>query len=51
MAITESIILYEALHKRKVFLDAFGEGMEVLGVLSLIQLFPEMMKPAFTAIT
>ena len=40
-------MLYEALHKRKVFLDAFGEGLEEFGVWSLTRNFPEEMKGAF----
>lgn len=47
--IIESIMLYEALHKRKVFLDAFGEGLEVFGVWSLIRHFPEEMRGALVA--
>ena len=40
-------MVYDALHKRKLFLDAFGEGLEVFGIWSLIGSFPELMKPIF----
>ncbi len=40
-------MVYEALHKRKVFLDAFGEGLDEFGVWSLMRKFPEEMKEAF----
>ena len=39
-------MVYDALHKRKVFLDALGKGLEALGVL---EKFPEEMKPAFVS--
>ena len=39
-------MVYDALHKRKVFLDALGKGLEALGVLDFIQKFPEEMKPS-----
>ncbi len=42
-------MVYDALHKRKVFLDAFGEGLEEFGIWSLIRTFPDVMKPAFVA--
>ena len=42
-------MVYDALHKRKVFLDALGKGLEALGVLDFIKKFPEEMKPAFVS--
>ena len=33
-AILEAIMVFDALHKRKLFLHSFGEGLEVFGVLS-----------------
>ena len=45
----ENAIVYDALHKRKIFLDAFGKGLEALGVLKFLQKFPEVMKPAFVS--
>ncbi len=47
--ICDSIILYEAMHKRKVFLDAFAEGLEVFKIRSAINLYPEMFKTLFVA--
>lgn len=38
-------MVFDALHKRKAFIDALGEGLEVFGVLSFIKKFPEEMKP------
>ena len=40
-------MIYDALHKRKLLLDAFGEGLEVFGVWSIMNSFPELMKPVF----
>ncbi len=48
-AILDSIMVYEALHKRKLFLDSFGEGLEVFGVLGFIQKFTDELKPAFVS--
>ena len=48
-AILEAIMVFDALHKRKLFLDSFGEGLEVFGVLSFIQKFPAEMKSAFVS--
>ena len=46
-AIIETIVLHEALHKRKPFLDSFSDGLQVLGVKDMICHFPEVFKPAF----
>lgn len=46
--IVENAMVYDALHKRKIFLDAFVKGLEALGILQFIQ-FPEVMKPAFVS--
>ena len=48
-AILENIMVFDALHKRKLFLDTFGEGLEVYGVLSFVQKFPAEMKPVFVS--
>lgn len=42
-------MLCEALHKRKLFLDSFGEGLEEFGIWTLIRNFPQEMKGAFWA--
>ena len=41
--------MYDALQKRTAYLDALARGLEVLGVKSLISLFPEICKPAFVS--
>lgn len=41
--------VYDALHKRKLFLDSFGEGLEVFGILNFLQKFPAEMKTAFVS--
>lgn len=46
-AIIETIVLHEALHKRKPFLDSFSDGLQVLGIKDMICHFPEVFKPAF----
>ena len=45
----ECIVLYDALHKRRIFLDAIGNGLEVLGMRTLISHFPEVFKAAFVS--
>ncbi len=37
------------MHKRKVFIDAFAEGLEVFKIRSAINLYPEMFKALFVA--
>lgn len=46
-AIAECIVLYEALYKRKSYLDSLANGLEVLQVKEMISNFPEKFKPAF----
>ena len=46
-AIIETIVLHEALHKRKPFLDSFGDGLQVLGVRDLICHFPDIFIKVF----
>ena len=48
-AIVECIVLYDVLHKRRIFLDAIGNGLEVLGMCTLISHFPEVFKAAFVS--
>lgn len=42
-------MVYDALHKRSMYLDAIGKGLDVLGVRKMITLFPEQCKPAFVS--
>ena len=46
-AIMECMLLHNALNKLRVHLDAFVDGLEVMGVKELISLFPNVMKPFF----
>ena len=48
-AICESIVIYDALHKRKVYLDCFAEGLEAFKVRSAICIFPELFEQLFVA--
>ncbi len=48
-SITQDIILHETVMKRKVVLDQLAQGLECLGVLQLIRLFPEVFEPMFVA--
>ena len=43
----ECILLYDALHKRRIYLDAFASGLEVFGLKTIISHFPEVFKAAF----
>lgn len=38
-------MVFDALHKRKAFVDSLGEGLEVFGIVSFMKKFPEEMKP------
>lgn len=46
-AIVECLMVYDALHKRSAYLDAFAQGLEKLGVKTLMSMFPEECKKAF----
>ena len=46
-SISECVILYDALYKRRIYLDAFASGLEVLGMHSMITYFPDQFKEAF----
>ena len=46
-AVVECLMVYDALHKRSAYLDAFAQGLEVLGVKTLLNMFPEECKEAF----
>jgi len=46
-AIVESIVLHEALHKRKPFLDSLADGLQVSGVWDIICHFPDVFYKAF----
>lgn len=48
-SICDAIILNDVLHKRKVFLDAFAEGLEVFSIKRGISAFPEIFRALFVA--
>ena len=41
--------MYDVLHKRKVFLDSFAEGLEVFHIRSAIRAFPILFEELFVA--
>jgi len=47
--ICDAIILYQALLKRKVYLDAFSDGLEVYRLRTAINLFPKRFKDLFVS--
>lgn len=47
--ICDAIIIYDVLHKRKIFLDAFAEGLEVFYLRTGIQAFPDLFQELFVA--
>ena len=46
-AICESIMLFDALHKHKVCIDAILEGLEMFKLKTAIKVFPEYFKCLF----
>ena len=40
-------MVYDALHKRSAYLDAFARGLEIMGIKTLLNMFPEECKQAF----
>jgi len=42
-----AIIIYDVFHKRKVFLDAFAEGLGIFHLKTAINAFPELFKELF----
>ena len=40
-------MMYDALQKRSAYLDALARGLEILGVKTLMNMFPEECKKAF----
>ena len=41
--------MYDALHKRPLYLDAIGKGLDIFGIKKMISVFPEICKPAFVS--
>lgn len=48
-SIVDCILLYDALHKRRIYIDAFACGLEAVGVKTMISHFPELLKPLFVS--
>lgn len=46
-ALCDSIIRYNVLQKRKVYLDSIGQGLEEFGILSAIKYFPDLFASMF----
>ena len=46
-----AIITYNALQKRKVFLDSIAQGLDEFGILSVIQIFPDLFSGLFISST
>lgn len=46
-AIGECILLHNALHKRRAYLDTISSGLDVFGVRKMITLFPHVCMPLF----
>ena len=46
-ALCECIITYNALQKRKVYLDAIAEGLNEFGVFDAIKCFPDLLAGLF----
>lgn len=47
--ICDAIIVHDVLHKRKVFLDCFGEGLEVFSLRTAINAFPDLLEGLFVS--
>ena len=47
--IVQTILVHDALLKRKAFLDSFAEGLEIYRISSLMRHFPELFKPVFVS--
>jgi len=46
-AICEAIILFDVFHKRKAYIDAIAEGLEMFKMKTAISIFPEVFKDLF----
>lgn len=44
----QTILIHNALHKRKAFLDSLAEGLELYRIHTLIKMFPQLFLPVFT---
>ena len=48
-SVVQDIILHEVIAKRQKMLDQLAEGLNGLGLLSLIRAFPEVFLPLFVS--
>ena len=45
--IIQTLIIHDALHRRKVFIDCFCKGLEVYGLYTLMKGFPDLFERVF----
>ena len=45
----QTILIYDGLYKKKVYLDALAEGLDMYRVHTLMKIFPHLFKPVFTS--
>ena len=48
-SISEALYIYDALQKRKPFLDQLMDGLEELQVANAMRLFPDVFEPSFVS--
>ena len=46
--VAQHIFIHDALYRRSILLDQFRHGLKIIGILNLVQLFPEEMSKLFT---
>ena len=47
--VRSALVDYHCMLKVKSEMDAFAEGLQVLGVLTMIRMYPDLFKPLFVA--
>jgi len=47
--VRSALVDYHCMLKVKSEMDAFAEGLQVLGVLGMIKMYPDLFKPLFVA--
>ena len=48
-AIIQTLLIHNALHKRKAFLDSFYEGLDCYGLLPPMKMFPQLFEQLFVS--
>uniref|UniRef100_A0A1X7SYT3 HECT domain-containing protein n=1 Tax=Amphimedon queenslandica TaxID=400682 RepID=A0A1X7SYT3_AMPQE len=46
-AIIQTLMIHDALHRRKAFIDCFCDGLEVYGLFTLMKGFPQLFEQVF----